>query len=1154
MKILNIYFKNINSLEGESRINFEQSPFSDTGVFAITGPNGSGKSSILDAITLALYGETFRFNRPAEHVMTQNTTDCFSILEFSLGNEKYQTSWRAQKTTENKNTVMSSEMKLTRIDTNEELATNTQQVCARISEITGMNFRNFTRSVLLAQGDFAAFLNALDNERMDILEKIISTDIYADYKKDIVDKIAKAQKRLQELKQDLNAIGLLEPAKQEALSHDLIDFNDQQTELQQQHKKLTQQQQALIKATDIQDQISGQEKTLQALSAQVEIIEKKIEQLTKSEDALLLKDDIIALQDKQQALQHSKATLVSYQAELKLLQGELATAKTPLNEEHPIRLKTQSFAEQLDTINRIRSQVALLNANKLSETDLWKSLETQIADKQAALTAVNVWLEEHAADSVLLDQFPDVATLKNLRIKRAELEEQQKSHAQWSKKASSSLKTNTTIHQKDHKTIAELKLKLADTEQKLKNLADGRTLEDIEDLHKDQRERVKNYQTFANLGLEHQKLNTQQRSGFFSLFKAKPKPDANYDVEAIQQQLEIFKKDIKLEENIKLALEAAVFQNGLLKKMAADRQHLVDGKPCPLCGSNIHPYATRPPVIANTERALLDQKEKMQKLAAIINRQDQLLKVAQKMAEKNRIKTTQIQEIQSQWLNLSNRLNSAGSDMAISNVGLMKQFLSDESQQLKNITNLAKEYRSTQKTIEQLNALISKIEANLENVQASTQLLDNDQQERNKMQLELANAYTQCQQDEKILAEQVSAQLSSLNEKLPSAGKEDALLDQLNSRRQDYHSNRLRHKNLTDDLILLATKQNTCQTEADNYAQQIQSYSQQLQSEENVGLHLALVEKQKLIADTEQRVTQQDADAQRLQQTLKDKMQSTVFTTVHDVNEVLQLIEQQPEIEQQKAELTQLIAVKTGELEKNQMQLTIEHASVESALSLEELKAKLSNISEKLQIANMEAQRVETLLADQSQLQQQYDTLSLQLQNQQTVEQQALADMAQIDAENGMIFRRRVQKQITDQLLSQTNAVLEKISGRYYLRQKLSDQGLALEIEDTYQSNQRRLPRTLSGGESFIVSLALALGLSELANNGKAVDSLFIDEGFGNLDAETLYTVISTLEGLRAHGKTVGVISHVESVQKRFKAQLQIVKKPNGMGMLKKAS
>jgi len=207
-----------------------------------------------------------------------------------------------------------------------------------------------------------------------------------------------------------------------------------------------------------------------------------------------------------------------------------------------------------------------------------------------------------------------------------------------------------------------------------------------------------------------------------------------------------------------------------------------------------------------------------------------------------------------------------------------------------------------------------------------------------------------------------------------------------------------------------------------------------------------------------------------------------------------------------------------------------------------------------MEIAGLEAQRLEKLVNEQKQLQQKYDAGLIQVQNQEELTQQFTEEVAQMAEESGMSFRRRVQGRLADKLLLQTNEILEKISGRYYIRQMPSEQGLALEIEDTYQGNVRRLPKTLSGGESFVVSLALALGLSELANNGKSVDSLFLDEGFGNLDAETLYTVISTLEGLHTHGKTVGVISHVEGVQKRFKAQLQVVKKPNGMGELRKAS
>jgi exonuclease SbcC len=223
-------------------------------------------------------------------------------------------------------------------------------------------------------------------------------------------------------------------------------------------------------------------------------------------------------------------------------------------------------------------------------------------------------------------------------------------------------------------------------------------------------------------------------------------------------------------------------------------------------------------------------------------------------------------------------------------------------------------------------------------------------------------------------------------------------------------------------------------------------------------------------------------------------------------------------------------------------------------LAPEEIELKLKTAKEKMELAGLEAERLETIVREQKQYKEKHAAILAQVEGQQALVQQANAEIAEMSAENGMVFRRRVQERMVERLLSQTNATLEKISGRYYIRQKPSDRGLALEIEDTYQGNVRRLPKTLSGGESFIVSLALALGLSELANNGRSVDSLFLDEGFGNLDAETLYTVINTLEGLRAHGKTVGVISHVEAVQKRFKAQLQLVKKPNGLGELRKVS
>jgi len=389
---------------------------------------------------------------------------------------------------------------------------------------------------------------------------------------------------------------------------------------------------------------------------------------------------------------------------------------------------------------------------------------------------------------------------------------------------------------------------------------------------------------------------------------------------------------------------------------------------------------------------------------------------------------------------------------------------------------------------------------------------------------------------------------------MPGKGKEDALSDRLNARRQDYQTYVLRSKSLTDELEALMAMQRDCQEEIIACSEKLERLSQQLDEEEYVGLHLALIEKQKLIAEKEQALIQQNAELVQLQQVLQGKIQGTRFAGFDELNQVLAAEQNRAELEQRLALLQQDVASKTAEIDALRAQRDAELAGVDSQFSLEQIHQQLKESVEKVEIAELEIKRLESVLQDQHLQQQKHEAVTLELQTQQNIAASSKAEAELVQQESGMEFRRRVQARVIEQLLSQTNAVLEKVSGRYYLRHTGSEQGLALEVEDTYQGNARRLPKSLSGGESFVVSLALALGLSELANNGKSVDSLFLDEGFGNLDAESLYTVISTLEGLRTHGKTVGVISHVEGVHKRFKAQLQVVKKPNGLGMLQQAT
>ncbi len=1148
MKILNIYFKNINSLEGETRIDFTQAPFSDTGVFAITGPNGSGKSSILDAITLGLYGETFRFDKPAAHVMTEQTADCFAIIAFSLGDESYQSSWQVERvggvaTGE----LQSATMQLLRLNTGEVLASTPHQVCARMAEITGMNFRNFTRSILLAQGDFAAFLNALDAERMDILEKIISSDIYADYKKQVIDQADQAQQTIAQTKEQLAAISLLSPEKREACEHDLVDYQEQAAELRSTQHNLQQQQAALKNITFVQARINVQKKNLKQAQADVQQLQQQLERINASQNALVFKEQAELINDKNQAITQGRADLLALQSEMVQLKNKLARDKSVVGD-----VGNKSVAEQQQIISSFKTQLGQLTANGQSEVTLARSLEVQLAEKQATLAVLAAWLQEHTADESLLTQFPDIGKLKGLQADLLQLKAQQKNTAKQEKDSVAALNNNTTALEKEQKKLADAIIDLAADEQELAALMEKHTLEQIDALRVEQQERVKSFQELHYLATAHQRLSKSGFS-FFSLFGSK-KEEPELDETALSIEHDALKKEVLREENIKTVLEQAVFREGLVKKMADNRQHLVDGKPCPLCGALQHPYSKHPPAPSNSQQALIDQQVKIKTLLTRTYSVGRQLEEAKQQAEDTLSNRARRQRVSSQWLSLCNRLNASRPDLDIHNLSLMEDLLNGEKEELKNIIALGTDYRNKQNNITKLNALIVSSTANIERLQATiapmTEVIEGQAQQHALLESQLQ----QCQQEQQQTQEQVINQLTVLGEKLPDKEKDDALFDRLTARKHEYHSYAFRYKNLSEEIELLTAKQTACETEIKYCKEQLDLIGTRLQTEESAGLQLALVEKQKLVADKERLLAEQATEIANLQQVLLEKIQDTTFSSLSALNEILALLQIQPELEQNTSQLNADIATKTLDMEKTSIELEALFELAETALSPDELTAQLKQTNERIELATMDIQRLQKLLNEQKRLQQQHNALMLQLQQQEIDAQPYLAELALLSVENGMAFRRRVQQQLANKLLVQTNAILEKISGRYYLRQLPSEQGLALVVEDTFQGNVQRFPKTLSGGESFVVSLALALGLSELANNGRSVDSLFLDEGFGNLDAETLYIIISTLENLQTYGKTVGVISHVEAVQKRFKAQLQVVKKPNGMGMLKKAS
>ncbi len=157
-----------------------------------------------------------------------------------------------------------------------------------------------------------------------------------------------------------------------------------------------------------------------------------------------------------------------------------------------------------------------------------------------------------------------------------------------------------------------------------------------------------------------------------------------------------------------------------------------------------------------------------------------------------------------------------------------------------------------------------------------------------------------------------------------------------------------------------------------------------------------------------------------------------------------------------------------------------------------------------------------------------------------------------IGSHDGAKFRKYVQSISLDILIRHANRHLIRLNDRYRIqRERRTEQELRLEIEDLHQGGVTRPMASLSGGESFLASLALALGLSELASRNVRIESLFIDEGFGSLDSEVLDIAIGSLEGLRQDNKSVGVISHVELLKQRIATQVMVIKQTAGNSILK---
>lgn len=393
MKILAIRGRNLASLEGEFEADFTSEPLLSAGIFAISGPTGAGKSTILDAMCLALFARTPRTDQAKENnvklrdvneevlpqsdprfLLRRGTASGYAEVDFlALNGHRYRSRWSVGRARDKENgRLQSPRVTLHNIDKEEEEQGTRSELQARVVELIGLTFEQFTRSVLLAQNDFSTFLKAEQGEKASLLEKLTGTELYSAISRTIFEKNAVAKEAYDKIQARIQGIELLtEEAEQEL-----------QIRLKESEASLLALEKAKAEQQTLQEAVKSTEQQIATRQTQQKDAAAKLEKATELLNA--------ARKDYEQGLVEEQRS----ESEFKALQQELQQARGL-----DVRLDaaTRSVA---DTETRLREALA----RKKEGEDKLKAAQTRQQQSTAEITRLSEWRERYRSKESIAEQ------------------------------------------------------------------------------------------------------------------------------------------------------------------------------------------------------------------------------------------------------------------------------------------------------------------------------------------------------------------------------------------------------------------------------------------------------------------------------------------------------------------------------------------------------------------------------------------------------------------------------------------------------------------------------------------------------------------------------------------------------------------------------
>ena len=1126
MKFLQLEILNLASLDkqGGEVINFEEGALGESTIFSIVGPTGSGKSTLLDAICLALYNRAPRYPRKkgdknqsieifgaadasesnrlaptdSRNILTRGKKEGYSKLTFLANNGSiYRAEWhvRFQRVRyENAKTAL---YKITR---NGEEMTEETADWNELPNIIGLDYDQFLRTVLIAQGSFANFLTAKENERYELLEKLIGceetyTNIATEIKKakdqatDAYNQMAASVEAVkqnllndEELAQLQEEIARLEKAEREidsqlkAISKDLQWFEENDKQIKQiaicqenmeQAANAVKEMQAQILRLQLHDEVQPAVNLLQEVERQTQSIHEQEENILKAEGNI---------KSQESAIDESEKTLASLKEAVSKAQEQLEKALPVIAEARALKTKMEA---------------AMPNLKEKKEALELAKKENLTAQKDVEENARNIkkWeAETEKANLALKTTKEEIDKQKQILHEATQAAEQA-----WETEKSKTAGQNIEELQ-NSKTVAEKKLQ--DVQQAIKVVAHLDTAT---------AEKQKNEERIQVLG----------------------KRNAEIDEALGKLTIEALEKETLTLRN---AYTLMVSENWEIH-----RANLTEGKPCPLCGSTTHPY--------HTDNRQFE--EATTELSQLLKAKEDLLKLQQKeekdLSGERKQNDGEVQTLQKQQKKLSGEIATYEEEWK----ALIAQYpkIPKAEAELKSLLPI---YENKAKDASSKLSLFNKIQKEIERL---TQLKDKAVKDEAAYESKASTIQNKAQESTSIcatkLAEQKALIPNLLSQQKSKKEAYEKALQTWNSAKKEMEEWQEQYKQILNgeepdaaEQRLTAAKDEATKA-ADTQNENINKLKAELANSK--GSHQTMLSQNKTMKENLQTKEKElDLWIEEYNKQLEEKSIEPPFIDRNTIREMLHSAEDWNAIRREKDEKEKAVASTSALYQSAEKahQQHLEHQPTKDRDSLLAIQQEYQERSQRNELIAANArmqnhQEAVKQLGDKAE--------ALQLVTQEKDDWTAITDAIGAD---GKTLRKIAQCYTLSFLIAHANQEIRKFNSRYELQQV--KHSLGIRVIDHDRADDIRDTTSLSGGETFIVSLGLALGLSALSSRNISFENLFIDEGFGTLDPDTLATVIDSLAMLQSsQGKKVGVISHTDTMSERITTQIRIIKNGN---------